>query len=41
MSNHRSPDIFTRVQWYAFQVAVTVSFILTLIRLLRYEMWGR
>lgn len=37
-----SPDrLFTRIRWYAFQVAMTLIFILALFRWLRFEFLGR
>jgi hypothetical protein len=36
MSLPVTPDVFTLIQWYAFQVAVVVIFIATLIKFVRW-----
>jgi len=37
-----SPDrLFTKIRWYAFQVTLTLIFILALFRWLRFEFFGR
>jgi hypothetical protein len=36
MSPPVTPDVFTLIQWYAFQVAVVVIFIATLIKFVRW-----
>jgi hypothetical protein len=33
MFQPKTPDLFTLIQWYAFQVAVVVIFIATLVKL--------
>ena len=34
MFHLKTPDLFTRIQWYAFQVALVIIFIVTLIKFL-------
>ena len=36
MVQPNTPDVFTLIQWYAFQVAVVVIFIATLVKLVRW-----
>ncbi len=32
MIHSKNSDLFTRIQWYAFQVAVLIIFIVTLVK---------
>ena len=32
----KTPDLFTRIQWYAFQVAILIVFVVTLFKFVRW-----
>jgi hypothetical protein len=36
MFQPNTPDLFTRIQWYTFQVALLIIFVATLVKLVKW-----